>query len=89
MWSKRVIPIYWGALQVYRAGENKRRCPFCTDGILPLTRDPKTLTLLDTDSCLGCGQRVRYLDMAWLQAQEKPGAAPSALPGEDQSCGSS
>jgi hypothetical protein len=78
MWIRRIIPVYWSALQPLDPFQRKRRCPFCADGILGLTRDPTTLTLSERDSCLNCGQRVRYLDIGQLKAQEEPPSCGSS-----------
>lgn len=40
----------------------KSECPFCSGGILPMTRDNMSKLLVD-DRCLGCGRLVRYLDV--------------------------
>jgi uncharacterized protein with PIN domain len=37
-------------------------CPACNAGILPVTRDPKTLSLSNVDRCMHCGQIVVYTD---------------------------
>lgn len=38
-------------------------CPVCKDGILPVTRDPKTLQIIAGDYCLLCGQHFIYEDI--------------------------
>jgi len=37
-------------------------CPKC-GGILPVSRDPKTLQFLETDRCLKCAQQYIYMDI--------------------------
>ena len=45
-------------------------CPVCKSGLLLVTRDSPTGKVKEYDSCILCGQRVRYLDIAWLRAWE-------------------
>ena len=62
--SKPVISVFWSRLQPIDDNSIFRReCPFCQEGILPVTRDTTTLVILPTDRCLYCGQRVNYLDI--------------------------
>ena len=42
-------------------------CPACDDGMLLVRRNNKTLQLEELDSCLVCGQVVRYLDIEELR----------------------
>jgi hypothetical protein len=45
-------------------------CPVCKEGVLLVTRDPRTLRLAAQDNCVLCGQRVEYTDIEALRAQE-------------------
>ena len=44
----------------------RRDCPFCTDGVLPVQRDQRTMRVRSTDRCMGCGQQVVYTDCGLL-----------------------
>ena len=41
----------------------KSVCPVCTTGILLMYRDQTHLQLLERDTCVSCGQHVRYTDI--------------------------
>ena len=40
----------------------KSHCPCCPVGILPVTRDNRTLHLARLDRCISCGQHFIYQD---------------------------
>ncbi len=40
----------------------KSKCPACPKGILLVCRDQETFALINTDTCISCGQRVIYKD---------------------------
>ena len=37
-------------------------CPVCEDGMLLVTRNPKTFRIEKNDNCISCGQQFEYLD---------------------------
>lgn len=41
----------------------KRACPECKEGLLPLTRSMVTGRILPVDTCTLCGQQVEFLDI--------------------------
>ena len=59
--EKPVIELHHSRLLPVDGNSYKRECPVCNDGILAMNRDKGGLK--DTDRCLGCGQRVKYLDV--------------------------
>lgn len=62
--TKEIIGVYWAQLRGPTSYESyKRDCPFCESGLLLVGRDRGTLELEEVDGCIGCGQRVRYLDI--------------------------
>jgi len=72
--EKEIIDVYWSQLKsadwysVY-----KRECPFCEGGLFLVGRNQDTMQLEEYDGCIGCGQRVRYLDIEKLRVREQPG----------------
>lgn len=60
--DKPVMRVCRADLPVADDGQYKRECPACKKGILPVRRDENG-KLLNTDSCLLCGQRVEYEDI--------------------------
>lgn len=60
--EKPVMKVCRADLPVADDGQYKRECPACKKGILPVRRDENG-KLLNTDSCLLCGQRVEYTDL--------------------------
>ncbi|KKK47454.1 hypothetical protein LCGC14_3155020 [marine sediment metagenome] len=60
--KRSVIRLYYADLEEVMDGAFRRECPFCLEGILPLHRDDDG-KLMSTDRCIGCGQRVQYMDI--------------------------
>lgn len=62
--KRRLKPIELKHSSLKRVGDSvfKSECPKCKDGILPVTRDPKTLKIIAEDYCLLCGQHFIYED---------------------------
>jgi hypothetical protein len=50
------------SLRRYDEGGYKSICPICTEGILFVCRDQKTLRLSDVDRCSFCAQLFIYTD---------------------------
>lgn len=48
----------------------RSRCPFCSDGILFVSRDQTSLRLSGKDMCSSCGQKVIYRDIGALRTRE-------------------
>ena len=46
---------------------HKSDCPVCPGGVLLMQRDRRTHELIDVDRCIGCGQAVRYTDLAEMK----------------------
>lgn len=58
-----VLPVFHRSLK--RASEDstfKSECPFCEGGVFFVRRD-NNMELREDDSCISCGQRIRYLDV--------------------------
>jgi uncharacterized protein (DUF983 family) len=60
-----------GLVRLNRKSGYKSNCPVCVEGVLPMRRDTKNFQLEKEDRCLGCGQRVIYLDIDTLRKKEK------------------
>jgi len=76
--EKEIIDVYWSQLKsADRYSVYKRECPFCENGMLLLGRNRETMQLEEYDQCIGCRQRVRYLDIEKLRAREQPGVSMS------------
>ena len=60
--EKPVLALLHSSLE--RSGESdyRSKCPVCDRGILLVRRNQQTLFLVRDDNCVGCGQRIRYLD---------------------------
>jgi hypothetical protein len=46
-------------------------CPACEDGVLLVRRDQDTFLLSEYDSCILCGQQIRYLDIDKMREMER------------------
>ncbi len=72
--EKEAIDVYWSQLKsADKYSVYKRECPFCENGMLLLGRNRETMQLDEYDRCIGCRQRIRYLDIEKLRAREQPG----------------
>ena len=47
------------------------KCPVCKKGILMVSRDQKTLMLLEKDHCILCGQQFIYTDINELRKKSE------------------
>ena len=67
--KRRLKPIKIKHSSLKRVGDSlfRSECPKCKDGILPVTRDQKTLKIIAEDYCLLCGQRFIYEDFETIQ----------------------
>ncbi len=70
--KKEIIEVYWSRLVPTGRSRYKRECPFCEGGMFLVGRNQDTAQLQEYDGCIGCGQRVRYLDIEKMRAMEKP-----------------
>ena len=71
--TKEIIPVYWSRLRPTLRDEKytyKRECPFCESGLFLVGRDRGMLELEEIDGCVGCGQRVRYLDIKKMRERD-------------------
>ena len=69
--SKEAIAVYWSRLRpTLEKYTYKRECPFCENGLLLVGRDRETMELEEHDGCIGCGQRVRYLDIEKIRERD-------------------
>ena len=72
--DKEIIDVYWSRLRPVLRDEKsyKRECPFCVNGLFLVGRDrEKNMELAELDGCIGCGQRVLYLDIESLRDRER------------------
>jgi uncharacterized protein with PIN domain len=60
--NEPALEVRHAELEPFGEGAFKRRCPKCKEGILPVTRNQRTLQLLAYDRCTRCAQLVVYLD---------------------------
>jgi hypothetical protein len=70
MKSEKIIEVYWSRLVPTESSRYKRECPFCEGGMFLVGRNQDTMQLQEYDGCIGCGQRVRYLDIEKMRAME-------------------
>ena len=70
--DKEIIEVYCSRLRpVLRDDRSyKRECPFCVNGLFLIGRDRGMLELEEIDGCVGCGQRVRYLDIEKMRESD-------------------
>lgn len=69
--DKETIAVYWSQLKPSTDEQSyKRDCPFCEAGLLLVGRDRETMELEEHDGCIGCGQRVRYLDIEKMRKRD-------------------
>jgi hypothetical protein len=61
--QKRPIKVRFRGLKPHELGGHKSVCPCCVEGLLLVSRDPRTLELLPWDCCTLCGQEFVYLDI--------------------------
>ncbi len=71
--DKEIIEVYWSQLKrpTLRDEQSyKSECPFCESGLFLVGRDGGMLELEEIDGCIGCGQRVRYLDIEKMREND-------------------
>jgi uncharacterized protein (DUF983 family) len=71
--NTKAEPLHVLHAQLKRSDEESRyrsHCPVCTEGVLFLRRDQKTLVLLAEDNCIACGQRIIYDDIEELRKKD-------------------
>lgn len=64
--DRKRIRLYHSDLPKVRDDVYRRKCPFCLDGMLLLSRGEDG-RLVPNDMCIGCGQRVEYLDIKEIE----------------------
>jgi hypothetical protein len=65
-----VLEVEHCKLQSWDNSAYKRECPACKKGLLLVSRERKTLRLLEEDHCVLCGQRVKYTDIQQMRERE-------------------
>ncbi len=69
-----VISVYHARLGIVTdSSQWRRECPFCDRGMFLVGRDRCSFELQEYDHCIGCGQRVRYMDIEQMREKEAKG----------------